>query len=390
MLAVSKNGKDEARDLLTEMTKVEKKRKMQSNSKSEIKIEYELGGYFLIKNKAQDGLFNLEKKHKSGKEKDARILITPGSSNSIINTLFKESREKLWMRNDHVLNFMSCDCILNTPVGRELIEQSLININDLKDENSQVGQIFSVMIGKYEIFHLFIKKKFNDKFYTKNFESVMQTLLIGLKQKAYISFSMARDGNGFDKISWELIKQILRTIFGRGEYQITICTGEIEIPKKEIRKRIIEENDDSTLGGHKEEIKTYERVRENYNWKGMKKEIQDNVRTCENCQKKKLVRIKTKQPMQITDTLIRIFQKIQMAIVGPLPTTYLLTWQDCLSKYSGAIPLINIEAPTIAVAFAESFICLFGCPKSIQTDQGKQFLGAIMENLAKIFKIKQP
>ena len=98
--------------------------------------------------------------------------------------------------------------------------------------------------------------------------------------------------------------------------------------------------------------------------------------------------------MKITDTPVRSFEKIQLDIVGPFPCTgigneYILTWQDCLSKYLGGIPLINTEAPTIAVALAESFISIFGCPEAIQTDQGSNIVGSIMGNFARIFKIRQ-
>ena len=141
-------------------------------------------------------------------------------------------------------------------------------------------------------------------------------------------------------------------------------------------------------------MKTYERIRERFYWKGLKEQVQNYVKTCESCQKKKLVRIKTKLPMCITDTPNRVFEKVQIDLVGPLPKSdneneYMLTWQDCLSKYSGAIPLASIDAPTIAVAFAERFICLYGCPESIQTDQGPQFMSEIMAGFAELFKIRQ-
>lgn len=126
----------------------------------------------------------------------------------------------------------------------------------------------------------------------------------------------------------------------------------------------------------------------------MKEDIHNYIQTCSSCQKKKLVRIKTKQPMQITDTPSKVFEKLQIDIVGPLPKTetgnrYILTWQDCLSKYAGGIPLPNVETTTIAVAFAEGFICSYDCPESIQTDQGAQFFSEIMTNFAFIFKIRQ-
>ena len=50
--------------------------------------------------------------------------------------------------------------------------------------------------------------------------------------------------------------------------------------------------------------------------------------------------------MRITDAPSRSFEKIHIDLVGPLPLTelgnlYMLTWQDCLSKYSGTIPLLK-------------------------------------------------
>lgn len=118
------------------------------------------------------------------------------------------------------------------------------------------------------------------------------------------------------------------------------------------------------MGGHKGETKTYERIRERFYWKGMREEIHDYVRSCESCQKKKLTRQQTKIPMKITDTPIRTFEKVQIDLVGPLPTTtsrnsYILTWQDCLSKYSGAIPLSRIDAPQVAEALAEKINLYF-------------------------------
>lgn len=65
------------------------------------------------------------------------------------------------------------------------------------------------------------------------------------------------------------------------------------------------------------------------------------------------------------------------------------TWQDDLSKYSGAIALSKIDSLYIAVALAENLIRVFGCSESIQTDQGSQFMINITENIAKIYKICQ-
>ena len=72
--------------------------------------------------------------------------------------------------------------------------------------------------------------------------------------------TISRKGNGFDKMSWSIIERIFRTYFGKGNFKITVCTGEVQIPAEEQRSEIIQESHDSTVGGHKGENKTLARV----------------------------------------------------------------------------------------------------------------------------------
>ena len=98
--------------------------------------------------------------------------------------------------------------------------------------------------------------------------------------------------------------------------------------------------------------------------------------------------------MVITDTPETVFEKIALDIVSPLPKTkdnneYILTMQDQLSKFSLAAPLPNALATTIADAFIKKFICIFGAPKVVLTDQGRNFLSSLIQKIAKRFKIKR-
>ena len=68
---------------------------------------------------------------------------------------------------------------------------------------------------------------------------------------------------------------------------------------------------------------------------------------------------------------------------------YILTIQDNFTKYSLAIPLPNHQASTIADAFVKKLICIFGSPKGVLTDQGRDFLSNFLKRLAKRFRIKQ-
>lgn len=98
--------------------------------------------------------------------------------------------------------------------------------------------------------------------------------------------------------------------------------------------------------------------------------------------------------MVITDTPGWAFDKIAMDIVGPLPRTnagneYILTIQDQLSKFCLAIPLPNQTAATIANKFVKRFITIFGPPKAVLTDQGRNFISDLMKKLAKYYRIRK-
>lgn len=98
--------------------------------------------------------------------------------------------------------------------------------------------------------------------------------------------------------------------------------------------------------------------------------------------------------MVLTDTPGTAFDKISMDIMGPLPTShsgnsYILTIQDLLTKYSVAIPLKNAGAIDVADALTNDFICIYGAPKALLTDQGTHFVNSLIKAIAKNFRISQ-
>lgn len=97
--------------------------------------------------------------------------------------------------------------------------------------------------------------------------------------------------------------------------------------------------------------------------------------------------------MVITTTSKEPFEKLFMDVVGPLPLTengnkYILTLQDDLTKYSCAHPLPQHDATTVATCLVEKFICIFGVPKIILTDQGKEFTSKLFAKMSKALKMK--
>lgn len=174
-----------------------------------------------------------------------------------------------------------------------------------------------------------------------------------------------------DGVTWPEISELIRLVFCETRINITICTNDVLVPPPEQREDIIKENHTSTISGHKGITKTYHRISLKYNWSGMRKDVQNFIRACQNCQLKKLVRTKTKQPMMLTDTPKAAFDKISMDIMGPVTSraghSYILTIQDLLTKYFVAIPLKRAGAIDVADALVYEFICIYGAPQAILT-----------------------
>jgi len=75
----------------------------------------------------------------------------------------------------------------------------------------------------------------------------------------------------------------------------------------------------------------------------MKQDIENFIKNYK-CQLRKLVYVKTRWPIILTDTSSAAFDKTAMDIMGPLMPTkaghnYILTVQDLLTKFLVVIPL---------------------------------------------------
>jgi len=175
------------------------------------------------------------------------------------------------------------------------------------------------------------------------------------------------------------------------------CTDRQDIKTeltRELKLALFREMHDKPLGGYLGMNRTYDRMKLFTTWPGMKHELEEYIKQCEICQRNKITQNKTKLPMKITTTPGFVWDKCALDIVGPLNRTadghkYVLTFQDELSKFTLAIPIIQQDAMTVARAFVEEIVLKFGIPQSILTDQGSNFMSEIFGNMCKILKIKK-
>ena len=89
-----------------------------------------------------------------------------------------------------------------------------------------------------------------------------------------------------------------------------------------------------------------------------------------------------------------VFQRVSVDILGPLPITtagnrYVLCFTDHCTRWPILIPLSNINTSTIARAFFDFVICEHGCPVTLLSDKGANFVSSIVREVCLIMQTQK-
>ena len=128
-------------------------------------------------------------------------------------------------------------------------------------------------------------------------------------------------------------------------------------------------------------------IRKRYVWPSMRRDISDWCKACPECQQSKVSRHNRLLPSSFSAPDGR-FRHVHMDIVGPLPISngfkYCLTVIDRFSRWPEAVPLQNIEAPSVCRAFFDNWVSRYGSPETLTTDQGSQFESQLFTALLRL------
>ncbi|XP_025161592.1 uncharacterized protein LOC112590101, partial [Harpegnathos saltator] len=251
-------------------------------------------------------------------DNDCEPLATINTKSQSKESNLIDSRDLHFLRKDNLLYFTD---ISGNPVddgGNKLFE---------RQEMPKVTNL-SISIAKFikrnKRYHIILPISEDQKEGPTMILKNITQAIINLRQTAesmnLASISVAKSGYILN-VPWNDIKTKFQTGFLDSAIRIIICKGLIKYPPGDIREAILQEMHCTPVGGHKGVTKTYNRIRQNYYWENLKSDVRRHIRQCLQCQLKKLVRVKTKQLMVITDTPGWTFDKIAMDIVGSLPRT---------------------------------------------------------------------
>lgn len=156
----------------------------------------------------------------------------------------------------------------------------------------------------------------------------------------------------------------------------------------DLRKRLLAELHNSTLGGHSGQQATYMRVKILFYWPGMKRAVQEYIRECEVCQRCKEELVLSPgllQPLSIPE---QAWSSISLDFIEGLPKSHgkevIMVVVDRLTKYSHFFALTHpFAAEMVAELFINEVYRLHGLPQDIVSDRDKIFLGRFWKGVFK-------
>ncbi|KAG8199260.1 hypothetical protein JTE90_003684 [Oedothorax gibbosus] len=159
---------------------------------------------------------------------------------------------------------------------------------------------------------------------------------------------------------------------------------QLVVPRSRV-ENVLEELHSSPSGGHFGVMKTTHKVRERFYWDKLKSDVDKWCRTCSTCTARKGPNTRTRGRLQRYNVGAP-FERIAIDVLGPLPQTtngnkYILVVMDYFTKWPEAYVIPNQEATTVAEALLQDWICRFGVPLLLHSDQGTNFTSSVFTGL---------
>ena len=146
-------------------------------------------------------------------------------------------------------------------------------------------------------------------------------------------------------------------------------------------------------GGHLGVQRTLAEVRQRFYWPFMSTDVELHCANCPDCCARKSPIPNPRAPMSV-DRPSYPLQRVAIDLLGPLPPTkagnrYLAVICDYFTKWPEAFPISDIKASTVASAFVDGFVCRYGAPVTLHSDQGGQFTSQLFITICQLLDINK-
>ena len=162
---------------------------------------------------------------------------------------------------------------------------------------------------------------------------------------------------------------------------------------KGLHETVLDELHSSRSAGHLGRNKVKPKVSERYYWAGMDADIRAYLRRCTGCAQKKNPQRKHRAPLK-QHRVGAPLERIAIDVLGPLPEThrgnkYILVVGDYWTKWMEAYAIEDQQAETVAEKLVCEFVCRFGAPAELHSDQGRNFESLVFQEMCRLLGISK-
>ena len=169
-------------------------------------------------------------------------------------------------------------------------------------------------------------------------------------------------------------------------------TNQVVLPES-LRQTAFEAHHSHMTASHRGVRKTISALQSRYYWPGLTSAVHSLVTRCHACASKKTWGKKRRAPLK-QYVVGAPMERIAIDILGPLPETprknnFILVVSDYFTKWTESYPIPNQEATTVAEKLVDDFICRFGVPRQLHSDQGTNFESKVFAEICKLLDIEK-
>ena len=190
---------------------------------------------------------------------------------------------------------------------------------------------------------------------------------------------------------WNQLELSQGVLFRRWDDTCEATSQQLLVVPQSLVPLIIQSLHNGVGGGHLGLTKTLAKIKDRFFWPGMRSDVEDWCQQCSSCASRKSP---SQTPRAVPTYVGYPMERIALDLLGPLPTTrhdnkHILVVCDYFTRWTEAYALPNKEAATVARVLVNEWICRFGVPDAIHSDQGANFEGHLFMEVGELLGIEK-
>ena len=158
-----------------------------------------------------------------------------------------------------------------------------------------------------------------------------------------------------------------------------------------LKRNVMELYHDSK--GHPGAGRTKETIYLTYWWKGMNADVENHIKSCKSCARRKARNAVAAVPIQGYQAPTMPWERTHIDLTGPLTTTtlgnrYIVVMKDALTRYVETMAIKDKTADMVVDAFIQCVVYRHGAVGTLVSDNGREFVNKLFAQVAQLLKIK--